>query len=148
MVADLTEVHDVELRLSKSEKLASLGRVVEGVAHEVRNCLTSLGGFSRRLQKMNAGNLTAERYTQIILDNVARLEKMVRDIEEYSYFSKSYSFRLGSVALPEVIEKARTRVTDQISQSHSDAVSFKRIWLPMCRSSVEMVKLLKKYFTI
>jgi PAS domain S-box-containing protein len=125
VVADLTQVHDVEHRLRQSEKLASLGRVVEGVAHEVRNCLTSLGGFSRRLQKLNAGDPSSGRYTGIILENVERLEKMVRDIEEYANFARSYSFQLGSVDLPEVIEKARSRVTGQIAQSHSDAVSFK-----------------------
>ena len=55
VVADLTRVYDIEKRLKQSEKLASLGKVVEGVAHEVRNSLTSLGGFSRRLQKLNPG---------------------------------------------------------------------------------------------
>ena len=82
-MADLTRLSEIERRLKQTEKLASLGKVVEGVAHEVRNCLTSLGGFSLRLRRITADNPTCAEYTRIILDDVARLEKMVKDIEEY-----------------------------------------------------------------
>jgi PAS domain S-box-containing protein len=125
VVADLTRVYDIEKRLKQSEKLASLGKVVEGVAHEVRNCLTSLGGFSRRLQKLNAEDLTAAHYSGIILDNVARLERMVHDIEDYVRFSKSYSFQFNSVDLVEIIQKAHKRVIDRLSTSHVGSVSIK-----------------------
>ncbi len=125
VVADLTRVYDIEKRLKQSEKLASLGKVVEGVAHEVRNCLTSLGGFSRRLQKLTSGDLTSAHYTGIILDNVGRLERMVHDIEDYVRFSKSYSLQFTSVDLPEVIQQAHKRVIDHLSTSHVASVSLK-----------------------
>ncbi len=125
VVADLTRVYDAEKGLKQSEKLASLGKVVEGVAHEVRNCLTSLGGFSRRLQKLNSGDLTSAHYTGIILENVARLEKMVHDIEDYVYLSKFYSFQFGSVDLIEIIQKAHKRVIDKLPTSRVDSVSLK-----------------------
>jgi PAS domain S-box-containing protein len=125
VVADLTRVYDIEKRLKQSEKLASLGKVVEGVAHEVRNCLTSLGGFSRRLQKLNAEDLTSAHYTGVILDNVARLERMVHEIEDYVRFSKSYSFRFNSVDLLEIIQKAHKRAIDGLSTSHVGSVSLK-----------------------
>ena len=125
VVADLTRVYDAEKSLKQSEKLASLGKVVEGVAHEVRNCLTSLGGFSRRLQKLNSGDLTSAHYIGIILQNVARLEKMVHDIEDYVYFSKFYSFQFDSVDLIDIIQKAHKRVIDGLSTFHVDSVSLK-----------------------
>ncbi len=124
VVADLTRLRDAEHQLKKSEKLASLGKVVEGVAHEVRNCLTSLGGFSRRLQKINAGDLSSEHYTRIILENVERLERMVLDIEDYVRFSKFHSFQMSTVDLTDIIEKARDRAAGQLSDSHSGTVSF------------------------
>ena len=92
VVAELTRLYAVEQRLKQSEKLASLGKVVEGVAHEVRNCLTSLGGFALRLRKMSEENSSTSKYTEIILNDVSRLEKMVKDIEEYVQFSKFYGF--------------------------------------------------------
>ena len=125
VVADLTRVYDIEKRLKQSKKLASLGKVVEGVAHEVRNSLTSLGGFSRRLQKLNSGDLMSAHYTGIILDNVARLERMVHDIEDYVRFSKSYSLQFSSVDLLVIIQEAHKRVIDRLSTVHVDSVSLK-----------------------
>ena len=125
VVADLTRVYEAEKSLKQSEKLASLGKVVEGVAHEVRNCLTSLGGFSRRLEKRTSGDLTSTHYITIILQNVARLEKMVHDIEDYVHLSRFYSFQFGAVDLVAIIQKAHKRVIDALSTLRMDSVSLK-----------------------
>ncbi|MFH0824459.1 MAG: response regulator, partial [Pseudomonadota bacterium] len=77
VVSDQTARYEVERRLKQSEKLASLGKVVEGVAHEVRNCLTSLGGFTKRVRKITAEDARCRKYTEIILTDVNRLESMV-----------------------------------------------------------------------
>lgn len=124
VVADLTRLYEVERRLKQSEKLASLGRVVEGVAHEVRNCLTSLGGFALRLRKITADNSTCTEYTRIILDDVARLERMVKDIEDYVQFSKFHTYRFSKVELVGVIERARDRAMQKISPDAVHLVTF------------------------
>ena len=124
IVADLTRQHDIERRLRQSEKLASLGTVVEGVAHEVRNSLTSLGGFALRLKSMTAENPTYSKYTQIILDDVSRLEKMVRDIEDYVKFSKLYSFEFQKIDLISIVERARDKVLNYLPSSQQQAVTF------------------------
>ncbi len=124
VVADLTRQNEVERRLKQSEKLASLGAVVEGVAHEVRNSLTSLGGFALRLKSMTAENPTYSKYTQIILDDVSRLEKMVRDIEDYVKFSKLYSFEFQKVDLIAILERARDKVLNNLPVSRQESVTF------------------------
>lgn len=124
IVADLTRQHEIERRLRQSEKLASLGAVVEGVAHEVRNSLTSLGGFALRLKTITADNPTYSKYTQIILDDVSRLEKMVRDIEDYVKFSKLYSFDFRKVDLISIVERARDKVWNDLPSSSKESVSF------------------------
>ncbi|MBI5250440.1 MAG: response regulator [Desulfomonile tiedjei] len=124
VVADLTRLSEIERRLKQSEKLASLGKVVEGVAHEVRNCLTSLGGFSQRLRKITLDNSTCAEYTRIILDDVARLEKMVKDIEEYVQFSKFHTYNFTKIELVEVIERARDRMMKKISPEAAHSVTF------------------------
>jgi two-component system, cell cycle sensor histidine kinase and response regulator CckA len=124
VVADLTRLYEVERRLKQSEKLASLGKVVEGIAHEVRNCLTSLGGFTLRLQKATAENPACLQYTKIILDDVSRLEKMVKDIEEYVRFSKFHKFTFSRTKLVPLVENARDRVLETVSPKHSKSISF------------------------
>lgn len=124
VVNDLTRLYEVESRLKQSEKLASLGRVVEGVAHEVRNCLTSLGGFAKRLRKVVAGDPKAQHYTGIILDDVSRLESMVRQIEDYVRFSRFYSFTFEKVDLVPIIEKARKRALTKLPEDAAKMVRY------------------------
>ncbi len=125
VVADLSRLYEVERRLKQSEKLASLGRVVEGIAHEVRNCLTSLGGFARRLRKKTSDDPTCARYTKIILDDVGRLESMVREIEAYVRFSKFYTFQFTKTDIVPLIERAGDKVRDNLSPERTDTVTFK-----------------------
>lgn len=124
VVADLTRLYEAERRLKQSEKLASLGRVVEGIAHEVRNCLTSLGGFTRRLRKITADNEDCQRYTGIVLEDVARLEQMVRDIEDYVRFSKFYSFTFASVDVGRIVEAAHRRTVEELPPAAVKAVTY------------------------
>jgi PAS domain S-box-containing protein len=124
VVTDLTRLQAIERRLKQSEKLASLGKVVEGVAHEVRNCLTSLGGFTRRLRSLMAQEPTAVQYTDIMLDDVSRLERMVREIEDYVRFSKFYTFQFKKASVPDLISKAKDRVLARVSPEHANSVSF------------------------
>ncbi|MEW6112361.1 MAG: response regulator [Thermodesulfobacteriota bacterium] len=125
VVADLTRQNQVEDKLRQSEKLASLGKVVEGVAHEVRNCLTSLGGFASRLRRITEEDPRAENYTRIILDDVARLESMVRQIEDYVRFSKFYSFQFQKIAVTPLITRAHERVLQLVRVDLAKKVSFR-----------------------
>jgi len=124
VVADLTRLYEVERRLKQTEKLAALGKVVEGIAHEVRNSLTSLGGFALRLRKITVTDPTCAQYTGIILDDVSRLEKMVKDIEEYVRFSKFYAFNYEKTDLLPVVERARDRAVRELPEQSAEKVSF------------------------
>lgn len=117
LVTDLTNLLEIKRKLKQSEKLASLGRVVEGVAHEVRNCLTSLGGFTKRLSKAAANDPLCSQYTGIIMEDVLRLEKMVRDIEEYVHFSRFYNYSFVKLDLPALIKQAAARVAEKIGNN-------------------------------
>lgn len=87
-VRDLTRQRAFEKRYFELKKLASLGRVVEGVAHEVRNPLLSIGGFARKLRDGIGEGTRQERYLDVIVAEVERLEGMVREIEAFVAFSR------------------------------------------------------------
>ncbi|GAB4545070.1 MAG: ATP-binding protein [Thermodesulfovibrionia bacterium] len=70
-------------RLIQSEKLASLGRITSDIAHEIRNPLTAIGGFARRLYRIVDG-LKEKEYAGIVIEEVNRLEKILRDILTFS----------------------------------------------------------------
>ncbi|HPC48136.1 MAG TPA: response regulator, partial [Deltaproteobacteria bacterium] len=88
VIRDLTDIEMMRRQVINAEKLASLGKVVEGVAHEIRNSLTSLGGFSRRLSRSVDPNSAEKVYVDYIIEDVKRLESMILDIEEYVNYTK------------------------------------------------------------
>lgn len=77
----LKEAHEL---LVHQEKLAALGQMAAGVAHELRNPLVSIGGFSRRLAKNNTDAEKVTVYADRITREVGRLEKLIEDILFYA----------------------------------------------------------------
>jgi len=80
----LANIKALQERLVQAEKLSAIGRLTADVAHEIRNPLTSIGGFARRLQKqLSAG--TAERNSaEVIVSEVDRLERILKDLLTFS----------------------------------------------------------------
>ncbi len=106
---DLTRQKAWEERYFESKKLASLGRVVEGVAHEVRNPLISIGGFARKLLEQAAPGSRDRSYLGVVVHEVERLERMVRDIEDYVTFSHQNRPCFAPVCLAEVLRESVRR---------------------------------------
>jgi two-component system, NtrC family, sensor histidine kinase PilS len=74
---DLTALRAMQAQVQRSERLADLGRVAAGLAHELRNPLASMAG-SIELLKSSAGLSAADaRLMDIVLREAARLEQLV-----------------------------------------------------------------------
>lgn len=72
-------IKDTQDRLIQAEKLAALGRMTSDIAHQIRNPLTALGGFGRRLMKMGAGE-KQKIYAEQIVSEANRLENILKDV--------------------------------------------------------------------
>lgn len=80
-VAELEETRD---RLVRSERLAVVGRLAAHVAHEIRNPLATIGGFSRGILRSPANAPKVERNARIILEEVERLEQILANVMNFS----------------------------------------------------------------
>jgi PAS domain S-box-containing protein len=74
----------LQAMLAQSEKLAALGRFTANVAHEIRNPLTSVGGFARRLKGRITGDGKQKEYVEFIIAEVSRLENILKNVLSFS----------------------------------------------------------------
>ncbi|MFQ6099143.1 MAG: ATP-binding protein, partial [Armatimonadota bacterium] len=74
------ELEGTQKRLVRAEQLAAVGTMAARVAHEIRNPLTTVGGFARTIVR-NPGDAERSReHAQIIVDEVDRLELILRNL--------------------------------------------------------------------
>lgn len=78
------ELKETQAKLLRTERLAAMGQLSHAVAHEVRNPVMAIGGFARRLKKMLPSDQLSGKYVDVILQETARLGKMVVEVERYT----------------------------------------------------------------
>lgn len=80
-------------QLIQAERLSVLGRITADVAHEIRNPLTSIGGFVKRLGKRLVPGTKEKEYADILVSEVGRLERILRDVLSFSREAKYHLMR-------------------------------------------------------
>ena len=84
---ELIELHEekarCEKRLVRANQLTSAGRMASYLAHEIRNPLVSIGGFADNILEAPDLPESLKPKAQIIVDQVRRLEKVLKSLGEY-----------------------------------------------------------------
>jgi two-component system sensor histidine kinase HydH len=81
---DLREMEALKEEVERERHLASLGRLAAGVAHEVRNPLSSLKGFAQFLRSKFTPGSQEERYADIMIEEVERLDRVVQELLDFA----------------------------------------------------------------
>jgi signal transduction histidine kinase len=137
---DITERRALELRLIASDRLAFLGQLVSGVAHEISNPLAGIAGCAEALSSLAAkggrdARREARQFRDLIRAEVARCERIVRFLLDSSRPSPGATADLAatvSLAL-RLLERhpafARIRVRASVPQN-----------LPLARIEADSLK--------
>ena len=82
-IQEIQRLKKLEQESLESEHWASIGRMVEEIAHQVRNPIASIGGYARRLQNVSTDSRKRQTYLSQILQETNRLDTLVQRVEEY-----------------------------------------------------------------
>lgn len=81
---DLTEVRRLENEIRRQDRLAAVGRMAAGIAHEIRNPLTSIGGSAMMLRECATLDEEQAMLMDIVVRESERLNNIVTDFLTYS----------------------------------------------------------------
>jgi len=81
---DLSEIKKMEDQVKQAEKMAALGGMAAGIAHEFRNPLAAISGSAQMLKKEMGDNPTQHGLMKIIVRECSRLEKSIADFLQFS----------------------------------------------------------------
>ncbi len=99
----------VEAELRNAERLAGLGRLAAGLAHEIGTPLNVILGRAESLQRSRAGDTAAERHLGIIVAQSERIARIVRDMLDFARMKprrhRPTSVREAVEAAVELIER-------------------------------------------
>ncbi len=99
----------LQRKLVEIEKLSALGRLTADVAHEIRNPLTVIGGFAKRLEKRLDDGTKEKRYARMVVSEVERLERILRDTLA---FSREAKFHFRHTDMNELLARAAAEYAD------------------------------------
>ena len=111
---DLREMKTLQDQLRRSERLAALGSLSAGVAHEIRNPLSSIRGIAKYLGDRMAPDSAEAQYAGVIIDEANRLNRVVGDLLAYAR-PKSPSLSLGD--LNQSVDRVLELVQEQAASS-------------------------------
>jgi len=81
---DMGEVKGLQAEVRRSERLAALGRLVAGMAHEIRNPLNSISGYSQHLKGKFGSDTSEGKVLEVIVKEVDRLNRVITDLLDFS----------------------------------------------------------------
>jgi len=107
------ELAQMRNRLLEADKLAALGEVAAGVAHEIRNPLVSIGGFTRRIRKKVGDESPITPYLDVIIEEVTRLERTLNEMLDFSTDARDhYEERHLGLIMDQSLELLRRELED------------------------------------
>lgn len=149
LFTDLTEAKEIERRLRQADRMAAIGELSAGIAHEIRNPLASIRGSVELLSKELKPSGDDRRLMELVLRETDRLNDF---IEHFIRFARDHSPTISRVDLVPIMAEAEDLVrshpayTEKISIVRkptggrayvlADPEQLKRVLLNLCLNAL------------
>ncbi|MCT4625402.1 ATP-binding protein [Halodesulfovibrio sp.] len=152
LMRDLREVHSLQTEVERKGKLAAIGSLAAGVAHEIRNPLSSIKGGATYLKSQFKQGSAGEKTAAIVIDEVERLNRVITDLIG---LSRPSDLSMKAVFVADVIEhctgliaqEAELRdvhlavdIAEDVPQVMLDTDRFSQVILNLCLNSLDAME--------
>ncbi len=149
LIRDLTSFKKLEQELQRSERLAALGKMAAGVAHELRNPLSSIKGLAVLLQSHFPAKGADADSAELLVGEVERLNRSIGELLDYA---KPANLNKKNLVMGVIIDKAISLVridaetysidldilyTDKNSQVYGDRDKLNQVFLNVFLNAIQ-----------
>ncbi|SEG76996.1 ATP-binding protein [Paenibacillus sp. UNC499MF] len=148
---DVTNLRSLEAQVQRSDRLAMIGQIAAGTAHEIRNPLTSIKGFLQVLKKtFESKDMAKEQgYIDVMLDEINRVNELVN---EFLLLGKPKNVLLQKIDVSTVIKGILPIINNEaiLHKVHmnyeesrglppviADQELLKQVFLNICKNGIE-----------
>lgn len=110
---DLTEIQHLKKEIARTQRLASIGRLAAGVAHEIRNPLSSIKGFATYFKERYREIPEDHKIAEIMIQEVERLDRVIGQLLE---FARPMNIQKKTASLEDVIKDSLKMVEAEARQ--------------------------------
>lgn len=151
ILRDVTRLREMEEWLRRAERLAALGQMAAGVAHEIRNPLNAIRGFAQLLQMEVGDEETRKKHSSIIIKEVDRLNRVVEEVLEYT---REIRLEISSFKVESLLEEVISLLEEEVKKNKIkvefqflplppllvDGERLKQVFLNICKNAVEVME--------
>lgn len=105
---DLTHLKAIESQMALRDKLSSLGEISAGIAHELRNPMAVIAGYTKLLSKKAESSLQPP--VEAIAKEIAVMDRIISD---FLSFAKPAELTLSALTIKAIIDQCVASVTDE-----------------------------------
>lgn len=150
---EMKKIEERQEAIIESEKMAAVGRIASHIAHEIRNPLVTMGGYSKRILKYTSENMLdikkVIKSADIILKESERLEKILSNVMDFTKPSKYIkefndvnhiirdTYRLLKNVLLEKNIKVNMNLSEELPNVKSDFNQMKQVFLNLFQNAIE-----------
>jgi two-component system cell cycle sensor histidine kinase/response regulator CckA len=111
---DISERRRLAMQLLRSEKLAAVGQLAAGMAHELNNPLTPALLYTRRLLRQQGLDAEARDHLEVVVREVERAQGVIKDLLA---FARRYQASWNEADINELLQRALKRAEGEAPSS-------------------------------
>ena len=113
-LTDLTEIKKLEEQIAFKDKMAALGEMSSGLAHELRNSMGTILGFSKLLKKTKDDPTSQNQTVDGILNEAMSMEFM---LQKFLAFAKPFQLKIEKIDLKGIIQGCHMSVKEALKEN-------------------------------